>query len=83
MVSLTQQIEPPVVRSAAPSRLKIRPFSAFRIVEKIRSKIQGLFRSSLMASVLDTTSFPANYRLERWIAFLLGLLFFLAFIARG
>jgi len=24
----------------------------------------------------------ANYRLERWIAFLLGLLFFLPFVAR-
>jgi len=36
-----------------------------------------------MAVVMETTSLTTNYRLERWIAFLLGLLFFLPFLARG
>jgi hypothetical protein len=40
-------------------------------------------RKRLLDSVMDTTAFPTNYRLERWIAFLLGLLFFLPFLARG
>lgn len=35
---------------------------------------------SFTTSVMETTT--TNYKLERWIAFLLGLLFFIPFLAK-
>jgi hypothetical protein len=32
---------------------------------------------------METNTLITSYRLERWIAFFLGLLFFLPFVARG
>lgn len=36
--------------------------------------------SSFTTNVMETTT--TNYKLERWIAFLLGLLFFIPFLAK-
>jgi len=44
-----------------------------------RGLISATF-SAFTHNVMETTT--TNYKLERWIAFLLGLLFFIPFLAR-
>ena len=57
----------------------MRPQKAFARENPERGLISATF-AAFTDNVMETTT--TNYKLERWIAFLLGLLFFIPFLAR-